>query len=925
MTSAAFVRRGVAALALALLLPAPSAEAVIPSAFGPIQALLVVLPQLLLALAAGFVALFKPRTYRFLAAYLWSHKVLALVLVGLAALAIAGPGSLFGGGAVAAERRGAAWEAFRGGPLRTGAVPGSAGPAGAPEILWKLSLGAAAAVDSSPALVGNRLYFGAALHSAFGGGSGLVAAADAESGRLVWQYDGRGELAPPLRPVFSSPAVALEPGPGGAPPAARYVVSGEGYHEDKNCRLVCLDLEPVRQGQARPRLHWFVQTTSHVESSPCVFDGKAFVGAGDDGFWCVNLADGRVLWRLEGAPSYRVEGPHAQALARLEGRTVVASGPVRREGLGARGKDDPGELVLEVASFREHSGPPVTAAESGRTYERTVTGRVAREGASVRLVVGDSFPDGESSPVGTLRRGEPVVLFGTGLGGPRVQCVAARTGQVLWKSPTPYPAFGAPTVAGDRVLLGVGNGNFVMSDPRPAGAILCLSLEDGRELWRIPAGDTILGAVAVHGGRAYACGRDGHLYVIDLEKGALLSKVPAGGAMVCSPAVTEAAVYVGTDQGKLFCLDRLRGAVRWSLSLSPGTLIVSSPAVGEGKLFVGTRTRGLVGVGEKPDRGADGRPPAPWRGLGGDPGRTGAADDRGLPAIEGDTADLKFPIPEALRRPVAAPLAACGPSVYVPFAESLARVEAETGRLLWEVPVRARAVAAAPDRVFVWTERGAAVLDAAAGSARAEEPPVWATGAAPRVWSHNLLLEAAEGELRCLSDARPVRLWAVRPETAPAGAPAEAAGRVFVAAAGKDAAKGFLEARSIVDGSLLWRQELDAPPVSHPVASADWVLVATADDRIAAFRAADGKPRDPIPVAGRPVAPALWKDTIVLAGEGRIAAYDLAASEWLWNYKDQDHIGMPSGPPVLAAGTIWVGTSKRGLVAIGVPTAQARR
>jgi outer membrane protein assembly factor BamB len=925
MSSPARRRLGAAALVLAILLPAPYAEAVIPSAFGPIQALLVILPQLLVALAAAVVALFKPRTYRFLAAYLWSHKILTLVLAGLAAVAIVGPGAIFGGGAVAAERRGAAWEAFRGGPLRTGTVPGSSGPVAAPEVLWKLTLGASAAVDSSPALVGNRLYFGAARHSAFGGGSGLLAAADAETGRLVWEYDGKGDLAPPLRPVFSSPAVAAEPDPAGGPPAARFLVSGEGYHEDKNCRLVCLDLEPVRRGEPRPRLHWSVQTTSHVESSPCVFDGKAFVGAGDDGFWAVNLADGRVLWRLEGAPSYRLEGPQVEALGRLEGKTVVAHGPVRREGLGARGKDDPGELVLEPKSFREHSGPPVTASDSGRTWERAVTGRVVREGGVLRLGVEQSFPDCESSPVGAIRNGEPVVLFGTGLGGPRVHCVAARTGRVLWAVPAPYPAFGAPTVAGERVLLGTGNGNFVMSAPQPAGAILCLSLQDGRELWRVPAGDTILGAVAVHGGRAYAAARDGHLYVLEIEKGTLLAKIPVGGAMVCSPAVTEQAVYVATEQGKLFCLDRLQGGVRGSVALSPGTPVVSSPAVGEGKLFVGTRTRGLVAVGERPASGPDDRPPSPWRGLGGDPGRTGAADDRGLPAIEGDTADLREPTPEPLRRPVTAPPAACGASLYVPFADGLAQVDAATGRLRWEVPVRALAVAAAPDRVFAWTERGTVVLDAAGGRPVAGEPPVWATGPMPRAWAHNLLFEPAEGEIRCLSDVRLVRLWSTRPETAPLGAPSVAAGRVFVAAAGKGTAQGFLEARSIADGSLLWRQELDAAPISYPVASSEWVLVATADDRIAAFRAADGKARDPLPVAGRPVAPALWKDTVVLAGEGRIAAYDLAASEWLWNYKDQDHIGTPAGPPVLAARTIWVGTSKRGLVAIGVPTAQAKR
>ena len=70
-----------AALLLALLLPSRAADAVIPSAFGPIQALIVILPQLMLALAAGLLAIFKPRTYKLLGAYLWSHKAFTAVLI----------------------------------------------------------------------------------------------------------------------------------------------------------------------------------------------------------------------------------------------------------------------------------------------------------------------------------------------------------------------------------------------------------------------------------------------------------------------------------------------------------------------------------------------------------------------------------------------------------------------------------------------------------------------------------------------------------------------------------------------------------------------------------------------------------------------------------------------------------------------------
>src|SRR5690349_11339584 len=85
------LRGAAAAVLLALLLPSADAHAVIPSAFGPIQALIVILPQLLLALAAGLVAIFKPRTYKLLGAYLWSHKPFTACLVAGIGFLIWGP------------------------------------------------------------------------------------------------------------------------------------------------------------------------------------------------------------------------------------------------------------------------------------------------------------------------------------------------------------------------------------------------------------------------------------------------------------------------------------------------------------------------------------------------------------------------------------------------------------------------------------------------------------------------------------------------------------------------------------------------------------------------------------------------------------------------------------------------------------------
>jgi outer membrane protein assembly factor BamB len=921
-------RWGVAAVLLALLLPSADADAVIPSAMGPIQALIVVLPQILLALSAALLALFKPRTYKFLASYLWSHKAFTVVLVGAVAFLIWGPS--FSAGKAKAEQSGAPWSAFRGGPGRSGAVAGAKGFLATPRIEWKLAGdplgGSTVAVDSSPAVVGNRLYFGAAynLGSPFGS-SGAIVAVDTDTGAVAWRWTGKGELPTPLHPVFSSPAVWAEPPEKGAPPAARWLVCGEGYHEDKDGRLVCLDLEPVRKsgGKEPPKLAWFLQATDHAEASPCIHEGKVLTGCGDDGVWCLELATGKVLWHIEGEPAeYEVaEGPKAAALAGLEGKTVAATGAVKRLNSGAKGKDDPGQVTIDVREFKEAAAPPVPLMDSARTLDRTVFGRVEKGTKGVRIVAPFFNPDSESSPVGvTLENKEQRFIFGSGLGGQRVNCVNAETGAVIWKTPTPYPAFGAPTIAGDKVLIGCGKGDFIQSAPDPAGTILCLSLKDGRELWQAKTADTILGSIAVLEGRAYACSRDGNVYVVDLQNGQGVQKMATGSPMVSSPVVTADSVYVGNNGGKVFAFDRRTGQLRASIPLTPGSEIISSPAVSGGRLFIGTRAKGVYALSDRPE-GEEAKVAArPWMGPGGDAGRTGCADDRGLPplhsvAVQKDEmpkVEAQWPTPDNLNRPVAA-LVACGTAVYVAFEATLARVDAKTGRIAWEAPVRAGEVRAGPDVVFARQGTGPWIaLDATTGLKVDRSTPTGDLAA------HGLDFSVDDGILICRSDTRDATLWKASPETMAFPTPALSGDRIFVVLKGTDKAKGYLEARRLVDGTPLWKVELDAAATSHPVASSDYVAVATADEKIALFKTSDGGRIEPILVGGPVVAPALFQDTLIIASQEFIACYDLSAKEHVWNYKDQLNIGMATGQPVICNETIWVGTTKRGLVAIGV-------
>jgi outer membrane protein assembly factor BamB len=882
---------------LALLLPAHAAEAVIPSAFGPIQALIVILPQLMLALAAGLLAIFKPRTYKLLGAYLWSHKAFTVVLVGIIGILIWSPS--FSSSKVAEEQVGAPWSAFRGGPGRTGAVAGARGPQSQPRILWKIAGdpigGSTAEIDSSPAVVGNRLYFGVGTNSILTGSKGSICCVDTDTGALAWRWTGEKELPTPLRAIFSSPVVWVEPPEKGAPPAARYLVCGEGYHEDKDGRLICLDLEPVRKskGKEPPKLLWFLQATDHVESSPCIHEGKVFVGSGDDGYWCVELGTGKILWHIEGScDTYELKGPKAAELAPLAGKTVAVDGTVKRLDAGAKNKDDPGTMTIQVSGFREVAAAPIPLMSSGQTLDRTVIGKVVKDQKGVHLEIEFFNPDSESSPVAvTTENKEQRLLFGSGMAGERVNCVNAETGALIWKVPVSYPAFGAPTVYKDKVLIGVGVGDFVHSDPDPVGVIRCFSLKDGAKLWETKLADTILGAITVMDGQAYACSRDGNIYAVEIERGTILMKYPTGSPLVSSPVVTADAIYAGNDGGKLFCFDRKSGKTRFMTPVSPGSPIVSSPAVSAGKLFIGTRNKGVLCLAEAP-RDSERKPALqPVEDVA---GRTGCGDDRGLPTLqtievkdEIPKVELKWPTPEPLRKPITGPLCVHGSFLIVSTSDGPIRVDPATGK--------SESSSLAPSK-----EDGALEI-------------------------HGLRFAIEQASLVCTTVQEKVPLWRATPECAPLGMPTISGDRIFLTTAGKDGIKAYIEGRRLVDGELVWRRTLEDRPLSFIVASGDWVAVATADEKIALFGASGGKAREPLPIGAKPVAPAIAGDVLIVAGENRIGAHDLSASEWIWSYKDEDHIGSVVGQPMILGDTLWVGTTKRGLIAIGNPSPQAKK
>ena len=114
---------------------------------------------------------------------------------------------------------------------------------------------------AKPAVFGNRVYV-AGCQSDLGSYTGVLACLDAKTGQPLWQVSDFGDE--PLKPFFSSPALTAD---------GKYLVIGQGLHEDRDCSLLCFDT-------ANGKLKWSVKTTLHIESSPAVQGDLAIVGAG---------------------------------------------------------------------------------------------------------------------------------------------------------------------------------------------------------------------------------------------------------------------------------------------------------------------------------------------------------------------------------------------------------------------------------------------------------------------------------------------------------------------------------------------------------------------------------------------------------------------------------------------------------------------
>ena len=866
--------------ALLMLMCSSHVYGVVPVLIGPLQVLLAMLPAILMGLLGLVISILKPSAVKKGLKLLWKQKVpVGIVVLGIVGF-VYGYKKVFPRRETFSdiEQTSHMWPMFRGGPGRRGSVPGCRGPVRGAAV-WTFS-DEVKTFYASPAIVGNRLYISSSDKGPFTD-KGAIYCIDTDTGGVVWK------CAPEnFRATFSSPSVS-----------GKYLVCGEGLHFTKDARIVCLDLEN------NGKLLWEYRTASHVESSPCIYGDRVYIGAGDDGYYCFELepdSSGKpvMIWHAEGDTYPDAETPPAVR----EGKVYV--------GLGMGGKG--------VCCFDAENGKEIWRTDT--PYPVFTPPTLAQEKVFVGMGNGNYIQTAEAVKAAEIKK-----LKDKGAS--------------------------AEEIAEAEKSMG------------PAGEVWCLDAATGNREFSFKVSRTVLGAVAAGENGLYFGSRDGNLYGISYS-GEEIGTWNAHAPIIASPAVADGKVYFVTASGILYGLDINSFRPVWETAVGTQGMFISSPVAARGHIYVGSEKDGLLCLGEP--AGQENKPlwagilggPGRAGSIDGSP-----LPERGTFSWRYPDPDKKSRFADSAEETViSAPAASIGDAVYVPVASGplsgvvclaleehgqksiprekwifsaeqgiyfspasngeivmctdgkkgdalrhLYAADAETGEELWKTSVEKDAsgffvmtghsvlVQDKPERLSAFDLQGKRLWDTNTG----------ALSGVPSFTDSMVVCGSASAGISVLDSLTGSLLWQ-KPGLHASTGPVTEYTRIY---AGTEKGAG---AYRLTDGSNIWDTE-NGKPDTVLVINRDYVCYISEQGKLIILKKESGKRVARIPGALSAVPPVMSRDLILFARRGEIAYADLSkkkVSRWM----KTSWLGGVVSPVIQSGSRVYFASEKRGFI-----------
>lgn len=308
-----------------------------------------------------------------------------------------------------------------------------------------------------------------------------------------------------------------------------------------NIELLALDApEPIHK------------ENSHATPTPILRDGRLYAAFGNSGHVCLNLADGRILWRNTELKLNHKEGPAATPALWNDLFIVTCDGTD----------------MQYIAALHKDTGTLVWRQPRSLDLEPTAWDRRKAFSTPLPVTIGDS-----------------VRLLNTG--SQRLYCNDARTGRELWH--VDHPGFNCPA------LIRVHNGVAYLATSFMTSELLAVRLDpaatgnvtDTHVLWRQAKHVPRISTPILVGDRFFMVSDQGVASWIDAATGRRLWRGKLSGRLLATPLYAGGRLYLFDDQGLALVLapedvprelarNRIDGGCRATPAVAGNALIVRS-------------------------------------------------------------------------------------------------------------------------------------------------------------------------------------------------------------------------------------------------------------------------------------------------------------------------------------------------------------